>query len=111
MAIIVSSRIISDDRPKGTAGLVIGEHVFDDGLVWPAMFEAAADDDPTERLDGMIAERNALRARNDAQRLQDEILASAGVKIDAYVKSLPDGDLAANVKLTQEEIDAIKVAP
>lgn len=107
MASIVSSRIIADTRGKGRAGLVVAEHVFDDGEVWPAVFEASADDDANKRLDAMIAEREATRVERD-----DAIAAStreeqARQKLDSYVQSLPDKTLT-DAGFEADEIAIVK---
>lgn len=63
---IVTTRVIADDRDLGEPGIVIGEHVFDDGQVWPAVFECLANENALTRLQAMIERREAERLANEA---------------------------------------------
>lgn len=104
---IVQSVIRADTRVKGRAGLVIAEHVFDDGQTWRVVFECGADEAPEKRLADMIPQREAERAASDARKRELDVRASAEAKLDTYTRSLPDTTLAA-AGLTAEEIAAIK---
>jgi hypothetical protein len=61
MITIIQSRIIQDTRVQGRAGMVLGEHVFSDGDIWPAAFECLADEDAQVRLEEMIEAREAKK--------------------------------------------------
>lgn len=59
--LIVSTNIIKDTRIDGKTGIVIAEHIWSDGQVWPATFECAANEDAMDRLNLMKAQREELR--------------------------------------------------
>ena len=106
MAVIVQTNVISDN--DGNPGLIIAEHIFDDGEVWPAIFELLKGEDIAKRLDAMIPAREAERAANDAAKADAAILNAAQAKLDAYVAVTDAKTLTATIGLTDDEAAKLK---
>lgn len=106
---IIRTNIIEDTRDKNRPGLVIAEHIFDDGEVWPAVFEARASEDAATRLQSMIPDREAQRSVNDDAKAKAREVQGAIVKRDGYIKALPDKTLT-DAGFTPEEVEIIKGA-
>ena len=104
---IIRSVVRADNREPGKAGIVIGEHIFDDDVIWPAVFECLAGQDAMQRLAAMIPQREADRAADDARQALNETDGRARTKVQTYIKSRTDTQLR-NIGLTDAEIAVIR---
>jgi len=65
---IAASRIKADTRKNGGPGTIVAEHEFDDGQIWPAVFQVADGEDASARLAAMIPQRETSRAEHEIRR-------------------------------------------
>lgn len=97
MAIIVGSVVKADTRVPGKAGMVVGEHVWDDGQVWTAVFEARVGEDAQARLDGMAAARLLQRAQSEIKSNLAEIMTNGSLAVVTLKNSTVAENAAALV--------------
>jgi hypothetical protein len=104
---IVSSVVKVDRRPKDGSGMVIADHLWDDGSFETAVFEAHSSEDLNARLAVQVQQKESARLVAEQRKAEAEKEATAFAKLDAYAKAVPDADLEA-AGLTKEEIAIVK---
>lgn len=109
MATITSSVVLKDLRVGGAKGLVLAEHHWDDGAVWPAVFEALAGENAITRLTAMIADRQAMRKADEISSNVAQVLINGSLAVIRLVMSTAVENFAAGrtAYLTATRIEAI----
>lgn len=106
MALIVKTNLLKDLRPINGYGMVIAEHLFDDGQVWPVVMQIHSSVNVLTKLGQMKTERETLRAIHEAGEQEQQLIAQIEQKTDEYIKALPDAD--KEKFLTPEELQKLK---
>ncbi|MGH8752181.1 MAG: hypothetical protein ACREUV_10820 [Burkholderiales bacterium] len=105
---IVRSKIVFDQPQADGRRWVREEHTADDGRKATVDYKAAGAADAVKRMTQRVAEVEEQFASEDAGNRQALVEASVQVKIDGYIKSLPDITLQTAVGLTDAELVEIK---
>lgn len=65
MAKIIKSIVKVEHRHPGKSGVVVGEHLWDDDVVWPVVVTVLAGEDAHARLEALIPGREEDRSRHE----------------------------------------------
>lgn len=108
---IVSSTVKVDRRPANGRGMVVCEHVWDDGQIEPAVFEAHSSEDANSRLAAQISAREAGRVRAEINSNVNQVMANGSLAVIVIHASTNAQNLAALREAYQSatKIEAIMI--